>query len=120
MEGPPGHNATTECAVWGALLRGAKSAAGQLPTTLRYDLVDITRQSLDNLLWDVGRVLEAAWKRRDASGVASAAAAWREVAQALDSVLNTDRNFMLGPWIADAVATAEEDGDEQRRLLEYN
>jgi len=118
--GPPGHNATTECTVWGLLLRGAEAAGGELPTTLRYDLVDSTRQSLDNLLWDVGRVLEAAWRRRDAAGVLSAAAAWREVAEALDRVLNTDRNFMLGPWIADAVATAAQDGEQQRQLLEYN
>ena len=116
---PPAHNATTELAVWGLLLAAATAAAAP-PTTLRYDLVDAGRQCLDNLLWDVSRLVEAAFARGDAAGVETAVTAWLRVAICMDGVLSTDSNFMLGPWIADAIATAADPGEAQRNVLEYN
>ena len=118
---PPGHNATNEVFVWRSLYRAAQSME-QLPSTLRYDLVDVARQSLDNLLWDVARLIESsfhehvAWSANQTSILADG---WLKLAKDLDSVLNTDSNFMVGPWIQAARDTGGDSSQEQDQL-EFN
>lgn len=119
---PPGHNATNMALVCDRLLNAFADAP---TTTLRYDMVDSCRQMLDNLLWDVSRVVEAAFHRCDAVAVESAAHTWVQLAVDLDSLLSTDANFMLGPWITAARATANTSdniasGGVEADLLEYN
>ena len=117
---PPGHNATNEALTARLLLHAAKAAAGALPDTLRYDLVDATRQWLDNLLHDILNLVRGAYSRNCSASVASIAHAWMQAAANLNTVLSTDENFMLGPWIVNARATASASGADEMDLLEFN
>ncbi len=118
---PPPQNATLEVEIFRALFRAAERAAGGVvPSTLRYDLVDMARQSLDHLLWDVSRLFEAAYNRSSVADAVSIATAWKKLALDLDAVLSTDSNFMIGPWLSDARATAGSAGKVEEELLDYN
>jgi hypothetical protein len=93
--------------------------------TLLRDLLDLLRQCLDDLLWDLARVFEGAYHRRDAAAAAAIRAAWRQLALDLDAALATDVNQLLGVWIADARATAGGTAGAAAKateadLLEYN
>ena len=114
----PGHNATNMAAIFDRLLAEAVLEGDRLTPALRHDLVDIARQTLDNLLWDASRVLEAAFHRRDSNSTKAMGAAWKQLATDLDTVLGCDQNFMVGPWIAAARATAQ--GEPAEDNLEYN
>ena len=141
--GAPGHNATNMAAIFDRLLAEAKLEGEKLTPALRHDLVDVARQTLDNLLWDTSRILEAgecvlgrrlwfsfatpqltthmrtpAFHRRDYNSTEAMSAAWKQLATDLDTVLGCDQNFMVGPWIAAARATAEGGAEEDN--LEYN
>jgi len=117
-KGVPGHNTTNECLVFESLLNAASSSLPSIPSTLEYDLVDSARQCLDNILWDVSRVLEGAFRRGDLNATSNLARTWFNLAETLDTLLNSNTNFMIGPWLEQAHNTAQ--GDAQTELLDYN
>ena len=71
---PPGHNTTNMCNVFHMLTRGLNDKSR--PKTLAYDATDSGRQCLDNILWDLSRVFEGAFQRRDLNATLSVAKSW--------------------------------------------
>lgn len=67
-----------------------------------YDVVDVGRQALADLSVPVQRELAAAWLSRDQARFAAAKARFLELGADLDRLLATRREFLLGPWLADA------------------
>ena len=112
---PPAHNATNEAIVFEMF---ASSKIATPPPQLAYDIIDTGRQFLDNLVWDMSRLLENAYHRRDSKATSTLAKAWYDVAADLDHLLSMDARFMLGRWIARARATATTSVEAD--LLEYN
>jgi len=67
-----------------------------------YDLVDVGRQALADLSVPVQRELSEAWFSGDKTRFRTAKARFLELAVDLDTLLGTRRDFLLGPWLADA------------------
>ena len=114
---PLRRNATTDALVFGMLAAAAKPLSSKI-LQLNYDLVDSGRQFLDNLLWDLARLLSAAFHRRDVNATVKLSLAWKQAASDLNTILGTDTRFMLGPWI-EVARNAAASPDEQD-LMEYN
>jgi len=117
---PPNHNATNEVTSL-RLLFDAVSSYMSTPSLLGYDLVDMTRQFLDNLLWDLSRHVESSFHDKEpwAHNITSLLVdAWLKQASDLDRVLNSHPSFMLGPWLGSARASAT--SEAEKRLLEFN
>jgi hypothetical protein len=95
---------------WGALLgaapavRAASPASAGLPETYTYDLVDIGREVLSQLTIPVSRAHYAALRaaRLRAEELRATGARYVTLLNDLDSLLATDRAFLLGPWLASA------------------
>ena len=87
-------------AAWAELLDAAPDLGTIDP--FRYDLVDVGRQALADLSVPLQRALTAAWGAGDRSRFAAAKARFLELGVDLDTLLATRREFLLGPWIADA------------------
>lgn len=86
--------------------------------TYRYDLVDLTRQFMANAAQIPYREMTAAFKRKDAPVFEKAAAEFLAMLDAQDRLLASDKQFLLGPWLADAHRVAP--NEEQRRQNEQN
>lgn len=86
--------------------------------TYRYDLLDVTRQVLDNASRVLLPQIAGAYGAGDRARFRALADHWLDLMSDEDRLLGTDTAFLLGPWIADAVAAAE--GDAERDLLEYD
>jgi|GEM_PF-175052 len=80
--------------------RGAEGAA----TTdgFRFDLVDVTRQVMANYGDVLQRRWVAAWRAGDSVGFERESAAFVRLIGDLDLLLATRKDFLLGPWLADA------------------
>lgn len=87
-------------------------------STYRYDLLDVTRQVLDN----AGRTLlpqvNAAYQAGDRPRFQALAAHWLDLIQQQDRLLGTDARFLLGGWLADARASAANPAESA--LLEFD
>lgn len=83
----------------------------------RYDLTDVTRQVLSNRSRTLLPRLKTAYDARDAAAFDRLAALWLRQLQLLDQVTGTNRQTMLGPWLASArswgSSAAESDALEQ-------
>ncbi len=103
----------------------------------RYDLVDITRQVLANYALPLQQQITVAYKQNNRTKFDRYSAEFIELIEDMDRLLATQRDFMLGPWIADArncgYNTQEKDlyeqnarnlitlwGDKNNRLHEYS
>jgi len=80
---------------------GVRGAAG--PTEgFRFDLVDVTRQVMANY----GNVLQrrwvAAWRAGDSVGFTRESRAFIGLIADMDALLATQKDFLLGSWLADA------------------
>lgn len=85
---------------WGLLL----AASGELGRvdTFRYDLVDTARQALADLSLPLFGEVVAAHRRGDRPGLEAAEGRFLELAEDLDALAGTRREFLLGRWLADA------------------
>ena len=78
----------------------------------RYDLVDIGRQTMVNLFYDLQTMFTLAYlkygqgKLNSSDEILALSTAMIDLLIDLDSLLGSDTNFLLGHWIADARATA--------------
>ncbi|EQC40223.1 hypothetical protein SDRG_02871 [Saprolegnia diclina VS20] len=110
------HNAEDVLFAWRRLLAAAPALASHLSFTR--DLVDVTRQVLsDGLAADVA-ALETLFHAQVAP-LAELDAVMRRMQDAmemLERILNTNRHFMLGPWLADARALG---GADDAAYFEY-
>ncbi|EDO46476.1 predicted protein [Nematostella vectensis] len=72
--------------------------------TFRYDLVDVTRQALHLRVIPIYNDLISAYKNRSALNVIHFGSRLLEMFDDLDSLLQTNRNFLLGRWLNSAKA----------------
>jgi alpha-N-acetylglucosaminidase len=86
--------------------------------TYQYDLVDLARQCLADLSIPLQRDAAAAYRTGDAAKFADATQRFVDLAQDMDTLLSTRREFLLGPWLADAKRWAT--SDSERRQYEKN
>lgn len=90
-------------AVWSAwtdLLGAAANLSDCDP--LRYDLADVARQALADLSVPLHREIVAAWRAGDRPRYVAARDRFLDLGRDLDRLLATRREFLLGPWLADA------------------
>jgi len=88
---------------WDLIVHSADSVSpGRYTEGFCFDLVDLTRQVLANY----ATVLQAKWvqafKAGDIAGFDKGCSAFLQLIDDLDSLLATRRDFLLGPWLADA------------------
>ncbi|KAL3869459.1 hypothetical protein ACJMK2_042140 [Sinanodonta woodiana] len=103
---------------WGYLVKASASASLQNNTLFRYDLVDVTRNSLQilSILYYVEII--TAFNRNDSATLQDGGAKLLKLLDDLDVLLGSDPHFLLGSWIKDARQWGE--NEEQQDLLEYN
>ena len=94
------YDVTQVWTAWDELLAAADRLGGVDP--FRYDLVDVARQSLADLSLPLQREVTKAWIAGDQVRYAAAKARFLELGADLDALLATRREFLLGPWLADA------------------
>lgn len=86
--------------------------------TYRYDLLDVTRQVLDNAGRTLLPQINAAYLAGDRARFQALSGRWLDLIARQDQLLGTDSRFLLGVWLADARAAAA--GDAERALLEFD
>lgn len=86
--------------------------------TYRYDLVDLTRQALAKLANQVYLDALMAFSQKDVQKVATQSKKFLDIIVDLDTLLSSDNNFLLGPWLESAKHQA--DNPRQRRQYEWN
>lgn len=111
---------------WGLLLQSRL----ELPNPAQpngpweYDLVDVTRQVLDNLFHDAYGLLDGAYDayvatRRDPfNQVKTIGAALIQILSDIDTILATNQNYLLGVWTERARSWAT--NEDEKRLYEFN
>ena len=105
-------NATKIAAAWNNLSSGVLSGDLELSVQpLQYDLVDFGRQMLVNLFVDIHAMYTATYNRYTQEKVNTSvqlgliSSAMLALCDDLDTLLGTNKNFLLGHWIADARAS---------------
>jgi len=98
------------------LLRaGARASATE---TYRYDLVDVARQALANWSREELPRIKQAYEAGDEPHFRTLTDRWLSMMDLQDTLLSTNRWFLLGPWL-NAVSPWAAD-DAERRRLEYD
>ena len=109
------YDPTVVWTAWRELLDAAPAIGDIDP--YRYDLVDVARQALADLSVPLQRELTAAYDAGDAKRFAAAQLRFLALGEDLDRLPATRREFLLGPWLADArrwgTTPAESDQYEQ-------
>ncbi|CAF4119373.1 unnamed protein product, partial [Adineta steineri] len=77
----------------------------------RYDLVDITKEVLQYKFYDVYTKLISAFNDKDLYGVGTQAAILVDILADTELILASDRRFLLGNWINDALQFAQNEED---------
>ncbi|HLP18045.1 MAG TPA: alpha-N-acetylglucosaminidase [Bacteroidota bacterium] len=83
------------------LLIGADRAC-QAFDGYRYDIVDVTRQVLANYAMVLHQKFTEAYRQHDSSGFTDFSTQFIDLISDMDLLLATRKDFLLGPWIADA------------------
>ncbi len=68
----------------------------------QFDLVDVTRQVMANYALPLQQKVASAYNHRDLQAFDSSSAAFLELITDMDALLATRKDFLLGPWIANA------------------
>ncbi|WP_319479742.1 alpha-N-acetylglucosaminidase [uncultured Draconibacterium sp.] len=84
----------------------------------QYDLVDLTRQVLANYALPVQQQITLAYKHNDKDDFEKYSTEFIELIDDMDKLLATRKDFLLGPWIADARSWGET--EEEKALYEQN
>jgi hypothetical protein len=84
----------------------------------RYDLADAARQTLANRSWLLIGQLKAAYGRADLAAFRKLSTLWLSLMRLSEEVAGTHSAFLLGPWLADARASAGDDAKEKDKLEE--
>jgi len=69
-----------------------------------YDLIDVSRQAMANYAGPLQKKWVKAYRDKDAAGFAKYAAEYLQLITDMDALLATRKDFLLGPWLADARA----------------
>ena len=99
-----------------SLLAAAPALGGS--DAYQYDVVNLTRQTLDRLAVPMVDSVQAAFDRKDRPTFHAAERRVIELLGDLDTLAGTRREFLLGRWIADAKRWGTTDAE--RRLYEWN
>lgn len=99
-----------------ALLRVGPALRGS--DAYRHDLTDAARQALANRSWQLIPQLQEAYHRKDRPAFRELARLWLRLMRLSDEVAGAHRQFLLGPWLADARAMAS--GDAEAAQLEHS
>ncbi|MEW9573023.1 alpha-N-acetylglucosaminidase [Rhodanobacter sp. Si-c] len=84
----------------------------------RYDLTDLTRQALSVHSRVLLPRIKAAFEAKDKARLNRLTAQWLHQMKELDTVLGTNEQFMLGPWLANAKSYAH--SAEEWTGIEYD
>lgn len=84
----------------------------------QYDLVDITRQVLANYATPLQQKFVQAWEERDKESFDKYSHAFLELISDMDELLATRKDFLLGPWLADAREWGKT--EKESDLYEFN
>ena len=103
--------------VWSNLQRVASSAPLNALGPLRYDLVDVGRQVMSNLFWDVYQLWQASFRRADVDSATALTKTMLSLIADWDSLLLTHEGFLFGRWVGDAKAWARGDETEAEIYL---
>jgi alpha-N-acetylglucosaminidase len=103
-------------AAWEKLDAAAPALEGR--DTFRFDIVDVARQCLADLSIPLQRDVETAYRQTNREALRIASTQFLELADDLDSVLGTRREFLLGAWLEDAKQWAT--SKFERRQYERN
>ncbi|XP_070563330.1 alpha-N-acetylglucosaminidase-like isoform X2 [Ptychodera flava] len=105
---------------WGNFLNATKEKVSlQNSETFRYDLIDVTRQVLQDCAYCAFyKKLLKHWSDRDAEGVRQEGDNLLQLIDDMDLILSSNEHYLLGKWIksAQALATNQTEMD----LYEYN
>ena len=101
---------------WDALVQAAETCKGS--DGFQYDLVDVTRQVLANYALPLQRQWVAAYRQKDLILFKQLSKQFITLMDDLDRLLATRKDFMLGPWIADARRWGTHEAD--KALYEKN
>ena len=94
-------------------IRSCGSADG-----FQYDLADCTRQVLANYALPLQEKWVTAYRARDTAAFDSYSRQFLELFDDMDRLLATRKDFLLGPWIADARRWGQDENEQ--RLYERN
>ncbi|KAI0789466.1 alpha-N-acetylglucosaminidase [Abortiporus biennis] len=86
----------------------------------QYDIVDITRQILSNRFNDLYSSILKAYNSSSANEVSAIGSRMVDLLLDLDSLLNTNENFLLSTWISDAKQWSHSKSSNYTRYLEYS
>ena len=103
---------------WESLQKVNRSSLG----AFRYDLVDVGRQVVSNLFFDLYSLAQAAFARRDAKSFSALADRMTALIADWDSLLLTHEAFLFGAWIRDARSWGLDgtSGEQDADLYEFN
>ncbi|GAA0142030.1 hypothetical protein LIER_03027 [Lithospermum erythrorhizon] len=97
-------------------LEAGNELSGSL--TYRYDLVDLTRQSLSKLANQVYLDTITAYQVKDKNALTSHSQRFLELIKDIDTLLAADDNFLLGSWLESAKSLAMT--SDERKQYEWN
>ncbi|KAK3591261.1 hypothetical protein CHS0354_010626 [Potamilus streckersoni] len=103
---------------WEHLVQATANTSLKNNTLFRYDLVDVTRNSLQILSILYYVEIAAAFTRNDSAKLQEGGDKLLKLLDDLDKLLGSDPHFLLGSWIADARQWGKDDAEQD--LLEYN
>lgn len=97
---------------WDALIKaGSKIASPIMTKPFRYDLINTGREILAQLAGPAGKNFTAAigTAKIDTHAVTTTANLYHQILMDLDTLVNTDTAFQLGPWLSNARAIGAND-----------
>jgi alpha-N-acetylglucosaminidase len=85
---------------WDAMIKAVPTCSNS--DGFRYDLVDVTRQVLANYALPLQSRWVNAYRKKDISGFKKYSLEYLQLISDMDALLATRKDFLLGPWLADA------------------
>lgn len=101
---------------WKDLLAAANDLEGS--DLYRYDLTDVTRNSLQIMAYYYYFSMMESYQNNDTAGVRLAGKQMSDLLADMDHLLNANDRFLVGRWISEATSWATD--DKEKRLLEMN
>eukprot|EP00656_Telonema_subtile_P011229 TRINITY_DN15534_c0_g1_i1.p1 TRINITY_DN15534_c0_g1~~TRINITY_DN15534_c0_g1_i1.p1 ORF type:complete len:866 (+),score=187.31 TRINITY_DN15534_c0_g1_i1:142-2739(+) len=115
---PTGVNTTALFKAWGLLVSAGSSIHPEQFDTFNYDVVNVGREILAQLISRFESNLTTAVGAHDRAAALQAAGVLMDAYQDLDELVGCDYSFLLGPWIAHARSWAN-DSDAPASYYEW-
>jgi len=85
---------------WDAMMKAVPACSNS--DGFRYDLVDVTRQVLANYALPLQSKWVNAYRQKNIAGFKKYSGEYLQLISDMDALLATRKDFLLGPWLADA------------------